>query len=314
MKQFRFSLDHIGRPMEELVDNIRFSTIIENIHEVINSGEVLEKEIQTSDFRWFQMNIIPYVVKKDNRTNGVIITFVDITDRIKDLRDLERLNASRETFIYSVSHDLKAPLANIEALVHDLVEECACDTEESKKIEGMLYTSLKVMTDVITEISEITKIEGKFQETIEKVSFDTILNEVKLTINDKIDESKAHIYSEIKEPEIEFSRKNLRSILYNLLSNAIKYKSPSRVPEILIKTENENGYVIISVKDNGRGITEEQKEILFTQYSRLEKVEEGTGIGLYLVKKIVENEGGKIILNSKIGEGSEFKVYLKTKS
>src|SRR5690606_15571077 len=81
MKQFSFSPGDIGKPMEQLIDNIRYSTIIENVKEVIDSGEILEKEIQTTDFRWFQMNIIPYLVQKTKKTNGVIITFVDVTDR-----------------------------------------------------------------------------------------------------------------------------------------------------------------------------------------------------------------------------------------
>lgn len=115
MKQFDFSPSDLGQPFEDLVDNIRYSVIVDDVKEVIETGQILEKEIQTTDFRWFQMNIIPYVVEKQNRTNGVIITFVDITDRIKTLKELEKLNASHETFIYSVSHDLKAPLANIEA-------------------------------------------------------------------------------------------------------------------------------------------------------------------------------------------------------
>lgn len=115
MKQFSLKPEHIGRPMQEMVDNIRYSTIVDNILHVIKTEEIFEKEIQTTDLRWFQMNIIPYLVKKENKTNGVIITFVDITDRMKVLRDLEKLNASHEMFIYSVSHDLKAPLPILKA-------------------------------------------------------------------------------------------------------------------------------------------------------------------------------------------------------
>src|SRR5437773_468168 len=87
MKQFRFTPDHLGKPMDELIDNIRYSTIMENIREVISTGEIFEKEIQTTDLKWFQMNIIPYVVQKGNKPNGVIITFIDITDRIKDIKE-----------------------------------------------------------------------------------------------------------------------------------------------------------------------------------------------------------------------------------
>lgn len=319
MKQFSLAPEHIGRPMEEMIDNIRYSTIIENIHEVIDTGEILEKEIQTTDRRWFQMNIIPYLVEKESRTNGVIITFVDITDRIKVLRELEMLNASHETFIYAVSHDLKGPLSNIEGLVQYLNQTSAkfmatddADKKKQQAISAMLDKSVKSMRNIINELSDIAKIEGNYKETIETVNFEDILNEVELTIKDKITESNAHIWISIKEPEIEFSRKNLRSLLYNLLTNAIKYQAPGRTPEIHIKTGIENGFVQISVKDNGLGIAEDKLDAIFTPYTRIEKKVEGTGIGLYLVKKIVENSGGSIIVNSKLGEGSEFTINLKS--
>lgn len=321
MKQFNFSPDHIGRPMEDLVDNIRYSTIIDNILEVIETEQIFEKEIQTTDLRWYQMNIIPYVVKRENSTNGVIITFVDITERMKVLRDLEKLNASHETFIYSVSHDLKAPLANIEGLVQllrqtsgELLENCDADNQEQKQIAAMLDNSVKTMRNIIDELSEIAKIEGNYREMVEQVRFENILKQVEMTLKDNITKNKATILYDIKASEIEFSPKNLRSIIYNLLSNAIKYKSPERDPEIHLSTVNENGFVQIAVKDNGLGIAEEKKNLIFTPFTRFEKETEGTGIGLYLVKKIVENAGGEIIVNSKPGEGSEFIVYLKPKA
>ena len=320
MKQFNLAGSHIGRPMEELIDNIRYSTIIENISEVIESGEIFEKEIQTTDLRWFQMNIIPYLVKRENRTNGVIITFVDITDRMKVLRDLEKMNASHETFIYAVSHDLKAPLANIEGLVQHLnqvsgklLENCAADNAEQRTVAAMLEKSVKSMRGIIEELADIAKIEGNYKETVETVRFESILRQVEMTIKDNIIDSKASIRYAIEEPTIEFSRKNLRSILYNLLSNAIKYKSPDRAPEIQIKTLKANGFVQVSVKDNGLGISEDKKDLIFTPFTRFEKEKEGTGIGLYLVKKIIENAGGEIIVHSTVGEGSEFIVYLKPK-
>ncbi|MBW3545676.1 MAG: PAS domain-containing protein [Bacteroidetes bacterium] len=319
MKQFSLAPEHIGRPMEEMIDNIRYSTIIENIHQVIDTGEILEKEIQTTDRRWFQMNIIPYLVEKESKSNGVIITFVDITDRIKVLKELEKLIASHETFIYAVSHDLKGPLSNIEGLVQYLNQTSAkfmatddADKKKQQAISAMLDKSVKSMRNIINELSDIAKIEGNYKETIETVNFEDILNEVELTIKDKITESNAHIWISIKEPEIEFSRKNLRSMLYNLLTNAIKYQAPDRTPEIHIKTGAENGFVQISVKDNGLGIAEDKLDAIFTPYTRIEKKVEGTGIGLYLVKKIVENSGGNIIVHSKLGEGSEFIINLKS--
>lgn len=315
MKQFNFNKSHIGRPMEEMVDNIRYSTIVENIKEVMKSEDVFEKEIQTTDMRWFQMNIIPYLLRKEKKTNGVIITFVDITDRMKVLKELERLNASHETFIYSVSHDLKAPLANIEGLVQHLIKSSGelanKGGEESKKqkfVADLLDQSVKSMRDIINELSEIVKIERNYKEHVEKVYFENILKEVELMIKSRIVESKATITYDLQVAEVEFSRKNLRSIFYNLISNGIKYQRPGVPPNIKIKTEAKNGTLQISVADNGLGIAKDQQELIFVPYTRLEKDIEGTGIGLYLVKKIVENEGGKISLISKPGKGSKFSI------
>ncbi len=315
MKQFSFSPDHIGRPMVEMVDHIRYSTITENIQQVIDTGQILEKEIQTTDMRWFQMNIIPYLIKKRNITNGVIITFVDITDRINILRELEKLNASHETFIYAVSHDLKAPLANIESLVQLLMEtsselltEEAANNQEQQKIADLLNQSVVSMRHILNDLAEITKIEGNYREKVETIRFMDLIQEVEWTLKDQIQTSQAHIQVDLQESEIGFSRKNLRSILYNFLSNALKYQSPDRIPIISIKTEKMEGQVFLSVQDNGVGITAEKKELLFNRFTRLKSNVEGTGIGLYLVKKIMENAGGTIAVESAPGVGSMFQV------
>lgn len=313
MKQFKFSPEHIGRPIEELVDNIQYSTIIENIREVIDTEQIFEKEIQTTDGCWFQMNILPYIVKKENRINGVIITFVNITGRMNNLRELEKLNASHETFIYSVTHDLLAPLSNIEGLTQTLIEVAndPAEADEQEVVAGMLDKSVRTMRRMINELAEVARAEGNPGKTVVSANFEEVLKEVELTIKEKINESGACIILDIKEPEIGFSHKNLRSIIYNLLSNSIKYRSPDRTPEIHIKTEKEGEFVVISVKDNGRGIPESDKNLVFMQFTRLVDDVEGTGIGLFLLKRIVENEGGKVTIDTKLGEGSEFKVFLK---
>ena len=313
MKQFKFSSVHVGRPMSEMIDNIRYSTLIENIQEVIGSGVVFEKEIQTTDLRWFQMNIVPYIIRKENKPNGVIITFVDITERIEDMRELEQLNAAHETFIYSVSHDLKAPLGNIESLIL-ILNQAGKDGEDQKNISEMLEKSVQSMRKVIDELSEITKVEANYKEATETVNFHQIFKDVEIILRDKMIESKAIIHTDIKETEIIGSRKNIRSILYNLLSNAIKYRSPSRTPRITVQTAKENGDLVITIKDNGMGIPENKLEQIFEKFTRIEEKVAGSGIGLYLVKKIVDNLQGKISVHSTVGEGSEFKIYLKSSS
>lgn len=316
MKQFNFKPGDIGKSFTKLLDNIRYSTIIEDVNEVIKSGEIMEKKVQTIDGRWYQMNIIPYKMEKENRTNGTIITFVDITDRIATLRDLEKLIASHENFIYSVSHDLKSPLANIESLVKFLIPPLS-DTasqeelQERQRLVAMLEKSVSLMKNIINELSDIARIETQLEQEAESVKLEEIINDVRLTLYNQILQTQAKISLHIEEPEVILSRKNLRSIIFNLVSNAIKYRSPERNPEITVASKAVDDHILLTVRDNGIGIAEEKQKLLFKPYSRLERKVDGTGIGLYLIKRIVENAGGKILVDSRWGEGTEFTVMLR---
>jgi signal transduction histidine kinase len=107
-----------------------------------------------------------------------------------------------------------------------------------------------------------------------------------------------------------FSRKNLKSLLYNLLSNAVKYRSPDRTPLVRITCSTEQDYLVLTVEDNGLGFDMRQQDKLFALFKRLHNHVEGTGIGLYIVKKMLDNAGGRIEVESREGVGSTFRVYL----
>jgi two-component system phosphate regulon sensor histidine kinase PhoR len=314
MKQFNLSSTDVGKHITDVSDNIRYPTIVENIKEVMESKQDLEKEIQTTDRRWYQMNILPYIIQKTNKSNGVIITFVDITERIEALKGYERLNLKYENTFYSISHDLKGPLANIEGLITLLKDIPNPASEDAKSIIRVLSLSVgnlrKAIDDLTTDINTSSD-DATHAAKEEKVSFEKVMEHVQLALKDKIYETDAKITTEFNVPEIRFSKKNTRSILYNLVSNAIKYKAPDRKPEIFVKTEKGNDYVLLSVKDNGRGIAEDKQEVIFSRYTRIDNDVEGTGVGLFLAKRMVEDGGGKIEVESSLGEGSTFKVYLK---
>ena len=97
----------------------------------------------------------------------------------------------------------------------------------------------------------------------------------------------------------------------NLLNNAIKFRATDRDLKIVVTTYKEDDFVVISVKDNGIGIDQENLEKIFTKYGRIETSVEGSGIGLFLIREIVNIAGGKILVKSERGIGSEFLVYLK---
>ncbi len=311
MKQFSLKTSDVGKSINDIADNFRFPTIIENIRQVIDSNEILEKEIQTSDFRWFQMDIIPYVEKKSKKANGVIMTFVDITTRVKDLRDQEMLILDHELLLDTISHDIKSPLTSL-LLTINLLKKNSIDTSSQyKSLFYILESSVKKMQTVINELTDAGKQKHKYKTQEELLSFENILEDVRLTLSSNIRDSGAKIISEVNVSEILYSRRKLRSIIYNLVNNAIKFQSADRVPEIVITTNKVKNFVVISVKDNGIGIEKSKQEDIFKKYGRIETDVEGSGIGLYLVKEIVSGSKGKITLKSKLGKGSEFKVFLK---
>lgn len=311
MTQFNLSREDIGRSITDIKDNLRFPGVIENIQYVIESNEILEKEIQTTDLRWFQMNIIPYLELETNKINGVIITFIEITARIKDLKEQEKLISDHETLLDSISHDIKNPLTSLILSIELLKKNSSDGSKHFQSLLKIVENSLRSMQAIINDLTDNRKQEHKYRSEEELLSFENILEDVRLTLSDNIMKSDAVIKKEINVSQITFSRRKLRSIIYNLIDNAIKYKSPNRKPQVFIKTECEKGFIVISVKDNGMGISSDKKDAIFSKYFRVENQIEGTGVGLYLMNEIVKNAGGKISVESEPEKGSEFKIYLK---
>lgn len=312
MKQFSLADSDVGRHIDDIKDNFRFPSIVENIQHVIDSSEILEKEIQTTDLRWYQMNIIPYVRARDQKSDGVIITFVEITMRIKDLKEQEKLLADYEILLDTISHDIKNPLTNL-VLAIDLFKRVSPNDENKfqsllKIVDGALST----MHTVIKELTEERKSGYKYRTEDELLNFEHILEDVRLTLSDNIRASNATITSNIEVSELTFSRRKIRTVLYNLINNAIKFKAPDRDPKIEVSTSCEGEFIVISVKDNGSGIDKENLEPIFAKYYRTANEIEGTGIGLHLVKEIVHSCGGKVSVDSVVNEWTEFKIYLKS--
>ncbi|GGH03316.1 PAS domain-containing protein [Pedobacter zeae] len=148
MKQFNLKENFIGKPLEEIKENFRFPTILDNIRTVMQTGKLLEKEIQTTDMRWYQMNIIPYLVRKINKIDRVIITFVDITPRILDLKEQEKMLAEYELLLDTIAHDVKNPILAMKLSVQLIPKLGEATIDELPKIASNLEKSLLNLQNV----------------------------------------------------------------------------------------------------------------------------------------------------------------------
>jgi len=310
MKQFNLKAAHIGQPLANVKENFRFPTIIDNIQQVIDSSEILEKEIQTTDLRWYQMNILPYIVQKGKATNGVIITFIDITARIKDLKEQEKLIAEHELLLDTIAHDIKNPITSLGLTIELLKKLPEKGMAKFPVLLRNVENSLLKMKDIISDLVQSRWQDKRYQAHEELLDLQNILEDVRLTLAPQLKEADAVLTFEIGASEITFARRKLRSVLYNLVSNALKYSDELRIPKILIKSSIRRGFMVIMVSDNGIGIDKKQLRSIFNKYHRVSTEVEGNGVGLYLVKQILETAGGRIEVKSTPGVGSVFSVFL----
>ena len=232
----------------------------------------------------------------------------------KKNHSLQRINNELGNFVYLASHDLRTPVSNLEGLLQILrdmfVEKADEEEEQMLKMTELATGRLK---KIIGDLLEVVKVQKEAsEEAVERreVPFQEVIQEVKEDIHSLIVENEALIVEELNVEEIAFPRIYLRSIIYNLLSNAVKYGSPDRPLLIGVTTYLQGDYVVLSVKDNGLGLTFDQLKNLFSMFNRMHGHVEGIGIGLYSIKRMVESSGGKIDVKSEEGQGSEFLVYL----
>src|SRR5690606_16033650 len=154
-----------------------------------------------------------------------------------------------------------------------------------------------------------TKVQKNLEENPELISFKEVVEDIKEELSITAN-SAFYIEQKLGVEEIVYPIHGLRSVLYNLLSNAIKYRSTERPVHIIVRTHREGDSVVVTVEDNGLGIEERHLPRLFSMFKRFHSHVDGTGIGLYIIKRIVENRGGRIEYISKGNQGSIFKVFL----
>jgi signal transduction histidine kinase len=239
-----------------------------------------------------------------------------VQERTKQLEEanenLLKQNQNLEQFSYVISHNLRAPIAQILGLL-SVIDNDRSKHELDQNIIDYLHKAASNLDMIVTDLNAILLMRNQSTENKEKVN----LNEVcKLTIESMrslIESSDATIHCDFSKVGTLFSNRTfLNSILYNLISNGIKYRDPKRNPEIWVRSSQSEAYVCIAVSDNGLGLDLNvvKPEKLFKLYSRMHNHTEGKGMGLFIVKEQVDSLNGKIEVESKPGAGTTFRIYL----
>lgn len=238
-----------------------------------------------------------------------------IIERTKAQQELEQvnkhliqINADLDNFIYVASHNLKGPVASIEGLIN-IYDQGLVEPNEYNKFFGMIRTSVGKLKNTIMDLTEISRLQtlDKKEDICDNL-LQEIINEVMSDMDYMLKEPMAIIQIPETPVIIRFSKENLKRVIYNLINNAINFKHPERPLELCIGYEETEKFRMVSIQDNGIGISDMIKPKIFSMFKRGHS-NSGRGVGLYIVKRIMKNNKGKVDFESQEDVGSLFRLY-----
>jgi PAS domain S-box-containing protein len=247
-------------------------------------------------------------------TREMQVLFQDITDRKRAENERENLiqeliekNSELERFTYTVSHDLKSPLITIAGFLGYLEKDAISgDIERLQSDTQRIQNAVNKMERLLNELLELSRI-GRLMNPPKKVPIEEIIRDALENVRGQLDAHNVKVKLQPNLPNIYGDRQRLTELMQNLIDNAVKFMGAQPNPQIEIGQQGEeDGFPVFYVKDNGIGIHPKYHERVFGLFDKLDAKTEGTGIGLALVKRIVEFHGGRIWVESEAGEGSTF--------
>ncbi|MEA1901503.1 MAG: ATP-binding protein [Thermodesulfobacteriota bacterium] len=226
------------------------------------------------------------------------------------LSELSAKNTELETFVYSVSHDLKTPIVTIEGFIGALKEDFGDRlSEDAKTYLNYMSDATRNMENLINDLLELSRI-GRVTEKKKELPFAIIVEEALNILKPQLQEKGVEVHIQKNLPVVFGNKNRYVQVMENLLTNAVKYiGQDNQTPRIEVGFQKQNNQNVFFVRDNGIGIEKRYFDKIFQVFQRLptaKKHGQGTGIGLAIVKRIVELNGGKIWLTSEPGKGSTF--------
>ncbi|AUD02964.1 chemotaxis protein CheB [Spirosoma pollinicola] len=309
--------------------DLQGDTLLQNCIQTYLTGQIhrIEWHYPSQDRdKWFDM-----VISKVN--DELLITFTDFTELKhlqqqleKSITDLQRSNASLEQFAYVASHDLQEPLRKIQQFGTIIQANYAPNLgEDGADLISRMHSAASRLQVMIRDVLAYSRLSGK-REIFIPVDLNIVVNEVITDLETTVADQKAVVQVDLL-PTINGDKAQLRQLFQNLISNALKFVTTDRVPAVIVSSRLVVGYeagmvlspsdenkrfALIDVTDNGIGFSPDQAELIFQAFQRLhgKTAFAGTGIGLAIVQKVVENHKGYIVAEGRPGEGATFRVLL----
>jgi two-component system, sensor histidine kinase len=226
-------------------------------------------------------------------------------------RELDQTNRELDRFVYSVSHDLSAPLKSILGLVN--ISRITNEPKDHVQYLAQIEASVRKLESFITEILDYSK-NNRQQIVGEQIKLTELCNEIleNLKFNEDFKTVKVD-FTELAHPEIVQDKMRVKIILNNLLTNAVKFQKrvPGHEPVIKVSTRKKGEKVVIEIEDNGEGIRNEMQSRIFDMFFRGSESAKGSGLGLYIAREAASRINGNISFRSEYGKGSVFTVELK---
>jgi two-component system phosphate regulon sensor histidine kinase PhoR len=302
-----------GRLIQEVIRNVDLHKQIERI---LHTGISFEDEIildsTANGNTYLQTNVVS-LQGHDSKSQGALIVLNDVTR-------LRKLESMRSDFVANVSHELKTPITSIRGYVETMLDGALDDREDSEKFLEIVLRQSGQLEEIIDDLLALSRIERHTNEA--EVSFET--RYLKPVLEEALDvcaskAEKNHVEMVLDCPDelnLKLNQTLLEQAVVNLLVNAVTYSEAGQ-QIVLRAAEYEEGgrlQTAISVIDHGIGIGEKHLPRLFERFYRSDRARSrkagGTGLGLAIVKHIVQAHGGRVEVQSAIGEGSTFTLIL----
>jgi two-component system, OmpR family, phosphate regulon sensor histidine kinase PhoR len=286
-----------------LVEVVRQTELIEAVRKVLAGEPRVEAEIVTGTLRQHFFAATVAAVRAGD-TSGAVIVLHDITE----LRKLERV---RRDFIANVSHEFKTPLTAIQGFAETLLAGAADDPQNRSRFLAIILEHSRRLARLTDDLLKLSKMDAdRLELEIHRLSASQLIESCLETAQHRAAEKDIRISVNLAQhlPEIAGDRRLLAEVLQNLLDNATQYTMPGG--QIMVSAETNDGEVIFTVSDTGIGIPQADQPRIFERFYRVDVARSrevgGTGLGLAIAKHLVEVHGGRIWVESEVGQGSQF--------